>query len=257
MSEKSLRILRLYVLGVFLMAGAALAWLVWSSLERLAAPIWGSLTHLETPTATASVPRETKDLASFQVAQAFTAPLPGLCSVSVVLEAPVAGDMAPVTFRLAGGLPGANGASCEVEASHSIVTRTVEPAPLLGAISYRFDFPPLAESAGRGYTFTLHSSGAQPGHALAARYLPDAQLEGAHACFDGLPQPGVIEFATRYALTPWQKIGRLLERMAAGKPGLLGRPALYASLKLAFVLCLAAMFWLVARRILDEERNRA
>jgi hypothetical protein len=116
-------------------------------------------------------------------------------------------------------------------------------------------FPPLRDSMGQTYFFYLEPTNTKAKEGIAARYNPDARLEGASAYLNGQPVVGNLQFLTYYTLRTRDKANLLLSRMAEGRPYLLGTKGFYIALAAAYVLALGAFLARAAQAILREQKE--
>ena len=221
---------RAVVVVVALVWLAALALMVKSSVDRLSAPPWGNVVEGDLSPGMAG---------STRVGQTWRAPLPGLYRIEVWLQPPRLGDSRPLTFHLRAG----------VDAASDLWTATVDPAQVAAGSPYAIDFGPLRDSKDRTFYFFLESPQSQPGEAVRVVYGPKATLSDGSAYVDGREVAGDLVFQTYYTLRTREKVDLLLERMAEGRPYLLGTKGFYVGLAVVNALLLLLLTWQVARQI--------
>jgi hypothetical protein len=223
----------LFIIGSTALWLMGLALIVKASLDQTSAPPWGN-------------PRGDNLLTAIgegsQVGQRFTAPLPGLYRIQIGLAGDMAGDMQPIAFHLK-----KDPADAEDLWSASLSEGSAQ-ANRLSDVA----FPPLRDSMGQTYYFYLESTNTTAEEAIAARYNPDARLEGAGAYLNGQPVTGNLQFLTHYTLRTRDKAALLLSRMAEGRPYLLGTERFYIALAAAYILALGAFLIRAAQVILRE-----
>jgi hypothetical protein len=115
-----------------------------------------------------------------------------------------------------------------------------------------FQFAPLSEPAGQPLAFWLEAPEAGPGHAPTVMGATQDLYPGGAAVFDNLSAThGVQDLAFKLYFQS-ELLGSLavvLARQAAGRPGIFGWPQLYLALLLAYLLGLAVLLGLAARRL--------
>jgi hypothetical protein len=166
-----------------------------------------------------------------RVAQSFQARLPGLSAVELHLATYRRVNDVTLLWRLHRDRPDG-----PLVAAGQIAGRTVQDnAP------YRLTFPPQPDSTDRVYYLVLESPDGRPGQALTAwasrhDYFPRGRLY-----LNGVPAAGDLMLALGYRTPPLAILPTLLDRLAAGRPGLWGQPALYAALLAGYALALGLL----------------
>jgi hypothetical protein len=123
--------------------------------------------------------------------QAFVSHQPNLCRIDVLLATYCRTNTCDLTFRLQAGFP----------ASEEVTVITVKGVSVQDNKWYTFRFPPILDSKGRTYHFSLESANATPGNALTAYRYSTSELGGCYE--DGRPGDGSLAFRTYYiALNP-------------------------------------------------------
>jgi len=233
LTGKAMTRMRAVVLALTVVWLAALALVVKTGIDRLSAPPWGNDAAGDlSPEATGST----------QVGQAWTAPLPGLYRIEVSLQPPATGASRPLSFHLRGG----------VDATSDLWTATLDPGQIASGSPYAFEFEPLRDSRGKPFYFYLESPESQPGEAVRVVYGPTSVLDGSSAYVNGQQVAGNLVFQTHYALRTRDKVDLLLERMAQGRPYLLGTKGFYVGLAVLYTLLLLLLIWHVGRSITSE-----
>jgi hypothetical protein len=227
---------RLFYLAAALLWLLLLGFVAKGSLDRLAAPPWGSDAASGEPIELAG---------SAQVGQAFTAPFPGLYRIEVGLAQAAADPDQAVVFHLKD--------SPADPTDLWTATLRAGDLPVEGFCS--FEFAPRRDSRDQGYYFFLEAPGTTPGQGVAVGHSPDSTLQGASAYLDNQPVAGALQFRTFYTLRTRDKVGVLLSRLAKGRPYLLGSPGFYVALAGIYLLVLAAFLLQVARAALREEEG--
>jgi hypothetical protein len=223
-------LLALWVLGLTIVAV--------TTINSLSPPGWGN------PVGDSLSPEIAGDT---RIGQQFTAPLPGLAGIQVMLDRATATEARLVAFRL----------KADPTSSTDLWTANFSTSELQDGVPYYAQFGPLRESKGKTYYFVMESATSSPGNAIAVRYGPAATLDGASAYFNDKPMDGNLQFHTLYSLRTREKIDLLLSRMAEGRPYLLGTKGFYIGLALAYALVLAAFLLLVAKAVLEEQEGQA
>jgi hypothetical protein len=124
--------------------------------------------------------------------QVFVSHQPNLCRVDVLLATYRRTNTCDLTFRL----------RAESPVGDELAMITVKGVTVQDNRWYTFRFPPLLDSKGRTYFFSIESANATPGNALTAyRYSGPSGLGGRYE--DGQPDAGSLAFRTYYlAPTP-------------------------------------------------------
>ena len=124
--------------------------------------------------------------------QCFVSHQPNLCRVDVLLATYRRVNTCDLTFRLRLGSPD----------GEEVAAITVNGASIQDNKWHPFRFPPLLESKGRTYYFSLESANAAPGNALTA-YLALGPSDVGTRYENGRPRNGSLAFRTYYlAPTP-------------------------------------------------------
>ncbi len=229
---------RLWLAGIATVWLVVLAMVVITSLDRLSAPSWGN------PIGEILSTEVIKDS---QVGQLFTAPLPGLHRIEVALVRPGTGPSHQLTFHL----------KSAPEAAEDLWSTNLTSDAIQNNEAYGFQFPPICDSRGQTFYFCLDSIDSVPGGAVAARYGPTADLEGASAYVNHQPTAGNLVFRSYYALGLTDKIEYFLGRMAEGRPYILGTKGFYIGLAIVYALVLVAFLLQTAKVILNEAKEES
>jgi len=175
------------------------------------------------------------------VGQTFVSPYPGLYRIDVRLIPAGARAAHPVTFHLRED----PAAVQDLYADHFEASEVVRSA-------YRsFEFPPIADSAGRTITFVLSAPEAEPGRGIAVWRSSEDTLPGGQAYLAGTAAPGDVVFRACYDLPLPYRLLLVLDRLPASRPGPWGDRTTYVLLLGAHVLLtglLVHRVLLVARR---------
>lgn len=127
--------------------------------------------------------------------QAFVSHQPNLCRIDVLLATYCRTNTCDLTFRLQAGFP----------ASEEVTVITVRGVSVQDNKWHTFRFPPLLDSKGRTYHFSLESADATPGNALTVYRYSTSELGGRYE--DGRPDDGSLAFRTHYlAPTPDERM---------------------------------------------------
>src|SRR5258708_2401846 len=115
-----------------------------------------------------------------------------------------------------------------------------------------FEFSPLPAAAGQPLAFWLEAPEARAGNALTPMGAAQDVYPGGAAVFADMPAGrGVRDLAFKlYYQSGWLgALGVLFARQAADRPGIFGLPQLYAALLLAYLLGLAGLLAVAAKRL--------
>jgi len=134
--------------------------------------------------------------------QAFVSHQPNLCRIDVLLATYHRTNTCDLTFRLQAGSP----------VGEEVTAITVKGADVQDNRWHTFRFPPLLDSKGRTYCFSLESANATPGNALTA-YFSLGPYEFGGRYENGRPRDGSLAFRT-YHLTPTPDEVRVAELRA-------------------------------------------
>lgn len=225
---------RIFLLGAFVVWVMILAFIVISALNSLSVPPWGNFSGDD---------RSAEVAGPVQIGQQFVAPYPGLYRIELTLDPASVQSSQPVTFRL----------DSQSQSSSPLAVDQFYTGDLLAGVPHGIEFPPIRDSAGNTLTFSLDSPQSTPGNAVTAHYDPDSALDGASATLNGEPVSGNLKFRTFYSLRTRDKLGLLLEKMAAGRPYFLGSKSFYAGLAGAYLIVLGIFVWYIAQSILEDE----
>lgn len=226
---------RLFTLIAALLWLLALSAVAGSSVGRLSVPSWGN------PVGDSVAAPVTGQM---RVGQTFTAPMPGLSGIDIMLDRATVHSAHQVTFHL----------KDSPDAPEDLETQSLSTDDVPSGMPCRFEFTPLWNSEGRTYYFYLECSTSVPGDAVAVRYTPHFAPESASAVLNDQPIAGSLRFDTFYTLRTRDKASLLLARMADGTPYLLGSAAFYIGLAVVYGLILVALLWQIAHAMLDEDR---
>jgi len=123
--------------------------------------------------------------------QTFVSHQPNLCRIDVLLATYCRTNTCDLTFRLRVGFP----------AGQELTVINVKGANVQDNKWYTFRFPPLLDSQGRTYYFSLESANAAPGNALTTYRYSASEFGGRYD--NGQPGDGSLSFRTYYvAPTP-------------------------------------------------------
>lgn len=127
--------------------------------------------------------------------QAFVSHQPNLCRIDVLLATYYRTNICDLTFRLQTGFP----------TGEEIAAMTVRGASVQDNKWHTLRFPPLLDSKGRTYFFSLESANATPGNALTAYRYSASEFAGFYE--DGRLGDGSLAFRTYYlAPTPDERM---------------------------------------------------
>lgn len=224
---------RIFLLGSVVVWLMILAFIVIGALNGLSVPPWGNIS---------GDGRSAEVAGPVQVGQQFVAPYSGLYRIEVTLEPASVESNLPITFRLDGQSP----------SSGPLAVGQFHTGDVVAGAPYGIEFPPIRDSAGKTFSFSLDSPQSTPGDAVTAHYDPDSALDGASATLNGEAISGNLKFRTFYSLRTRDKADLLLEKMAAGRPYFLGSKGFYAGLSVAYLIVLGIFLWHVAQAILED-----
>ena len=142
---------RLFLLGSAAVWLSVLVLIVITAVGRLSVPPWGNISGDD---------RSAEIAGSTQVGQQFIAPFPGLYRVEVTLDPAGVQNPQPVTLRLQDEGSGAN----------PLASGTFRTSDIGEGTPYGIEFPPIQDSAGRAFVFSVESPKSTPGDALTAHY---------------------------------------------------------------------------------------
>jgi hypothetical protein len=183
-------------------------------------------------------------IAGATAGQSFTAKDGGLSEVAVKLGTYDRQNRGALVFRLDG--PGPTG----------VITRTVDAAEVEDNAYRAFEFPPIEDSGGKGFTFTLESPEARPGEALTVWGAKEDVYPDGEAVLTGLYRGNRVAdltFQLTYEPTLPDRVDLFLERLAAGKPSLWGDRSLYVVLGGVYLALLYGLFVTAVGRDKSEE----
>ena len=222
------------ILGVLAIWAGLLVLVFKVSLDRLAAPAWGNAV---------GTTRSAELASGIRVGQQFVAPWPGLHRVDVTIDQAGRDAKGQVTFRLTD------------DSGQELWVETVDAAAMQSTGVQAFEFPPLGDSKGQSYAFSLESSEANSEEAIALGYSPGSTLESATALVNGQPTDGSLQFNTYYSLRTRDRVGLLLFRLVDGRSYLPGSKAFYTGLAAIYGVALAVFLWLAIRTIVQEQKR--
>lgn len=176
------------------------------------------------------------------VGQTFVSPYPGLYRIDVRLIPAAARTAHLVTFHLRDD-PGA------VE---DLYAERFEASEVVRTAYRSFEFPPIADSAGRTMAFVLSAPDAEPGRGISVRRSSEDTLPGGQAYLSGTAAPGDVVFRACYDPPLPYRLLLLLDRLVASRPGLWGDRTTYVLLLGAYVL----LTGLLTRRVLLVARQQ-
>lgn len=175
--------------------------------------------------------------------QTFVADAPGLYRVDVMLATYQRTNTGPLVLHVR--------AAPFAAADWAIVT--VDMAGVADNAFQTFTFDPLPLPAGVPAYFCLEAPAAQPGNAITLLPRREDAYPGGRAVWAGgepLTQAADLTFRLYYQPGARWAVAAGLERVAAGKPGLLGRPQFYTGLFVTYVFLLLALTAGLARWVL-------
>jgi hypothetical protein len=174
-------------------------------------------------------------LAGQCLGQTFVADAPGLYRVDVLLETYQRTNHGPLLLHVRAA-----------PFAPDWATASIDMADLSDNAYQAFQFPPLALPAGVPAFFCLEAPAAAAGNAVAvAAYRQETYSAGQALWPDGQPigQARDLTFRLFYRPSAGWTIAAGLERLAAGKPGWLGRPQFYFLLFGLYVVLVVASAW--------------
>jgi hypothetical protein len=224
---------RLFLLGTAAVWLVALGAIVKASLDRLQAPPWGNPLG-DSPSL--------EIVQGSEVGQVFTAPMPGLFAIELVLHRNTVSSGQNITFHLRD----------DPTSTADLSTSVFSASDVLGDKPRRFEFEPVANSKARSYYFYLDSPASEVGDAIAVGYSATAEMAGSSAYQNGQPVPGNLQFHTYYSPRTREKVGMLLSRMSEGRPYWFGSQSCYAGLAIVYTVVLCLFLLQAARTVLEE-----
>jgi len=166
--------------------------------------------------------------AAAKAGQTFVTEYAGLYSVEVRLGDYNRENTGPLTFHLLSS----------PSATEDIVTITIDAGDVEDAY-HTFQFAPLCEPAGRSLYFYLEAPQATPGNAITVWGTAEDAYPDGKAVLQGLDR-SVQDLTFRLGYRPSlpERLGILLDRLAAGKPSIWGDERLYFMLAASYLVLL-------------------
>ena len=134
---------RLFLLASAIVWLIVLVLIVVAAVDRLSVTPWGNISGDE---------RSAEIVGSVKVGQQFVAPLPGLYRIDVTLDPDLVQNPRPAVFRLQDGTDSTN----SIAIDEFLTGDVKENSP------YSLEFPPIQDSAGRSFEFSLESPQSSP-----------------------------------------------------------------------------------------------
>ena len=186
-------------------------------------------------------------VASSRVCQTFVAEYPGLSRIEVILLDYGRQNTGPFFFHL----------RSTPDARRDMVTLTHDASSVKNHDYHVFAFPPLADSAGRSYSFCLEAPSAELQNSITALgTLADVYPAGEAIFYEMWGRrAGVhdLDFRLGYTLSFSQKLAALSDRLTAYKPFLCGDGRFYAWLVATCLVLLYLLFLKMVRGSKDVE----
>jgi hypothetical protein len=207
-----------------------------SALDRLSVPPWGNPSGSATTLVLAG---------DTQIGQTFTAPLPGLHRIDLLLDVSSADPAQQIAFHL----------QTDASATEDLWSTGLSLGKAEGKQAVILEFPPIRDSQNKVYHFYLESFGNSPGEPMVVMSTPENMLPDASATLDRMPVTGTLWFQSYYSLRTREKIDLLLSRMAEGRPYLLGAKAFYAGVAAVYVIVLGSLIASIVGSIFKEQER--
>lgn len=179
---------------------------------------------------------------SFTVGQTFFSPYPGLYRIDVLLATYNRSNSGQITFDLT---PGPKDRTRLV--SIGFDASLVEDNRIRS-----FEFSPMNDSAGKTYFFYFEGPASRPGNAITAWTDSANPYPEGMAYVGGHPVESDLTFVAYFRPSVWQVPGVYLDRIAKGKPGILGNRAFYVVAFPAYLALTGAVLALLIREALGQ-----
>jgi hypothetical protein len=186
-------------------------------------------------------------VADYRACQTFVAEYDGLNQIKVRLDDLGRRNRSSFTFTLLRS----------PDDALPIVSLTRDAYKVNSNTYYALNFPPIEDSAGKGYAFCLAAPDADLAKAITVIGTVRDTYPDGHAVFTpgmwGQGRIADLEFHLEYDLSPWAQAGVLLDRLGAGKPAFFSAGWFYALLIGAYLALLYLLF--LYRRPVPEEHD--
>ncbi len=159
------------------------------------------------------------------VGQSFRASYPGLAAVSFLVGTNARVNTSRLTFELR-----------DASTQHVLEKATIDPTHLVDNHYLTVQFDPLIDSVGKAYVIWLAAPTAVPGDGITVWADPQPLLAQGRAYIGATPTNAELTFRLSYRLTGFQFIVTIVDRLAAGKPGIWGWPGTYLGLAVLYLL---------------------
>lgn len=179
---------------------------------------------------------------SFTVGQTFFSPYPGLYRIDAVLATYGRANTGKVTFNLARG----------PKRDARLVSLEFDASQVINNYVRSFEFQPIGDSAGQTYFFYLDAPASRPGNAITAWTDSTNPYAEGMAYLGGQMAENDLAFVAYYRPNTWQALDVFLERIARGKPGILGSKAFYIGAFVVYLALTGAVLALLARKAVVE-----
>jgi hypothetical protein len=148
-----------------------------------------------------------------------------------------------ITFKLLELPQGSNNPN----QGREIFNKTFNASSVTDQAWYRFEIPPIPDSAQKTYFFVLSSPTSKPGDAIAIGGVYKNSYQPGTAFMGALPVPADVAFRTCYRMTPMEKLQVLGEQLTRHRPGLWGNPYFYVIIIFLYFLLLTSFFWKLSK----------
>jgi hypothetical protein len=173
------------------------------------------------------------------IGQSFIAPRNYLYQVEVYLRTYQRQNSQDISFKLF-ELPQAGNNPNE---GREIFNTTFNASSVADQAWYRFELPPIPDSAQKTYFFVLSSPTSKPGDTIAVGGVQKDIYQPGTAYLGAMPVPADFAFRTCYRMSPMEKLQILREQITRRRPGLWGNPYFYVIIIFIYFLLLTSFFW--------------
>lgn len=189
-------------------------------------------------------PTETQEIQGDQtIGQSFVAPHDNLNRVDIRLMTYNRENSQDVIFRLFEIPPNSDNPLTGQEKA----SITFNAADVTDQTWYRFNFPPISNSAQKSYFFMLESPNSTPGDAITVSGMQRDIYQAGTAYLGNIPVTADLAFLTCYQLTVFQKLDVMAEKLTLYRPSLWGSAIFYSITLIVYAFLLICFFWGLSR----------
>ncbi len=179
---------------------------------------------------------------TFTVGQTFFSPYPGLYRLDVLLATYNRANSGQITFNVTAG----------PKDKTRLVSISFDASQVADNRIRSFEFSPLNDSAGKTYLFYFEGPASRPGNAITAWTDSANPYQEGMAYWGGQPVESDLTFVAYFRPNVWQVPDVYLDRIAKGKPGILGNRAFYVVAFPAYLALTGAVLALLTRKALGQ-----